>query len=249
MTTSDDTCLQLLVTRLATHYPLGEADCAALLALPFKLREKEAQSYLVREGDRPEHCGLLVSGYAFRHKHTGDGARQIIAVNIPGEVVDLQHLLFLEADHNVQMLTRGTVALIPREAIEGLMDAHHEVAKAIQAYTLVEAAVFREWTVNVGRRDARSRIAHLLCEFAVRLTAQGLNSQGSFEFPMSQEQLADATGLTTVHVNRTLKALEAEGLIERHRRLVRFPQWERLRDVGDFNARYLHMVDRPELVH
>lgn len=106
--------------------------------------------------------------------------------------------------------------------------------------TLVEASTFREWTVNVGRRDARSRIAHLLCEFAYRLDMQGLSPDGGYELPMTQEQLADAAGLTPVHVNRVLQALQRDELLDRDRRMLRFIDRERLQQVADFNPRYLH---------
>jgi CRP-like cAMP-binding protein len=203
----------------------------------------EPHSYCVREGDRPERCAIIVSGYAFRHKITGEGHRQILSINIPGEAVDFQNLFIAESDHNVQMLTRGQLAEIPMHSIEELVLAQPHVARAVLTMSLVEASIFREWAVNVGRRDARSRIAHLLCEFAYRLSLQGFEPDGSYELPMTQEQLADATGLTSVHVNRVLKALQAEGLIDRDRRVVSFPDWQRLRDVGDFNARYLHPLD------
>ena len=116
-----------------------------------------------------------------------------------------------------------------------------DVGRAILVTTLVEASIFREWVLNVGRRDSRSRLAHLLCEFAIRLEAQGLEHDHGYALPMTQEQLADATGLTAVHVNRVLKSLELEGLIVRNRRNISFPDWRRLRDVGDFNQRYLHL--------
>jgi CRP-like cAMP-binding protein len=106
---------------------------------------------------------------------------------------------------------------------------------------LVDASIFREWTLNVGRRDARTRTAHLLCEFAMRLEVAGLGEQFDYELPMTQDQLADALGLTPVHVNRTLKALEAEGLIERTRRSVRIVNWKALANVGDFDPNYLHL--------
>jgi CRP-like cAMP-binding protein len=110
--------------------------------------------------------------------------------------------------------------------------------------TLIEASILREWVVNVGRRDARERIAHILCEFAVRLEARGLASEEEgFELPMTQEQLADATSLTSVHVNRVLKALAGEGLIERQRRNIRFVDWRALQDAGDFTRGYLHISD------
>jgi CRP-like cAMP-binding protein len=233
--------LQLLIRKLETHHKLEEPDRKGILALPHKLRSVESQSYLLREGDKPEKCAVLVSGFAFRHKLTGDGSRQILSIQIPGEAVDFQNMLLEQADHNVQMLTRGEVAEVPIAAFEQLANANANVARAMFISTLVEASTFREWTLNIGRRDARSRIAHLLCEFAVRLNAQGLKNENSYELPMTQEQLADATGLTSVHVNRVLKGLQADKLIERDRRAIRFPDWKRMRDTGDFNARYLHM--------
>ena len=222
--------------------PLSDADRAAILALPHKLRALDAATYTIREGDPPSRCALLVSGYAFRQKLTGDGARQIIALHIPGDILDLQNMFLDVSDHNVQMLTRGEVADIPREALEALVLERPLVGRACLVSTLVEASIFREWVLNVGRRDSRSRVAHLLCEFALRLEAQGLAKDHSYTLPMTQEQLADATGLTAVHVNRVLKGLQADGLIERDRRRLRFPDWRRMRDVADFNQRYLHLA-------
>jgi CRP-like cAMP-binding protein len=151
------------------------------------------------------------------------------------------------SDHNVQMLTRGTVADVSRASMQELALTRPAVGRAILISTLVEASIFREWVLNVGRRDSRSRIAHLLCEFAVRLEAQGLTQPGGFELPMTQEQLADATGLTSVHVNRVLRILELDGLITRNRRSIQFPSWQRIRDAGDFNRRYLHLSDEQDL--
>lgn len=233
--------LHLLVRRIDAHFPLTSDDRAAILDLPYKLRKLEAQAYTMREGDRPDGCAVLLSGFAFRHKVTGEGARQILSIHIPGEALDFQNMFLGESDHNVQMLTRGLVAEIPRGPLEELVLSNENVGRAAQIYTLVEASIFREWTLNIGRRDARSRIAHLLCEFAYRLTARGVNPQGLYELPMTQEQLADCTGLTSVHVNRVLQALQREGLIQRERRMVQFVSWERMQDVADFNPRYLHM--------
>jgi CRP-like cAMP-binding protein len=233
--------LQLLVRKLEQHSPMTAADREAILALPYVLRTLEPHSYTVREGDPPVHCGVLVSGFAFRQKSTSDGARQIVALQIPGEALDFQSLFLDEADHSVQMLTRGDVAFVPREAIQQLARSNLAVAHAIFVTILVDSSIFREWVLNVGRRDARGRLAHLLCEFALRLEAQGLAPEYGYELPMTQEQLADALGLTPVHVNRTLKQLESEGLIARNKRNVSFPDWERMRDVADFNQRYLHL--------
>jgi CRP-like cAMP-binding protein len=161
--------------------------------------------------------------------------------HIPGEALDLQQLALDVADHSVQMLTRGQVAIVEQRHIRRLMAADPAVAHAIFTAVLVEGSMFREWVLNVGRRDARTRMAHLLCEFALRMERSGLAGGDGFELPITQEQLADAVGLTPVHVNRTLKALEATGLITRSKRVITFPSWQRMRDVGDFNQRYLHL--------
>ena len=107
--------------------------------------------------------------------------------------------------------------------------------------TLIDASIFREWIMNVGRRDARERLAHIFCEFALRLESAGMGSTTGYELPMTQEQLADATGLTAVHVYRTLKAMDAEGLIKRERRFILIPDWEKLRTVAGFSELYLHL--------
>ena len=185
-------------------------------------------------------CGVLGSGLAYRQKLTGDGDRQIIGLCVPGDPLDFQHLFLDVADHSVQMMTRGEVLLIQRAHFQELVRTRAGVAHAVLVNILIESSIFREWVLNVGRRDARARMAHLFCEFAIRMEAHQLAEVTGFHFPVTQEQLADALGLTPVHVNRTLKALEADGLITRDKRTVRFPSWERLREVGDFNHRYLH---------
>jgi CRP-like cAMP-binding protein len=238
---ASDNPLEFLARNLEAHTLLNAADRKALLTLPYKLRTLEAATYLVREGDPPQRCCVVITGLAFRQKSTGDGQRQIIGLQVPGDAIDFQNLFLDVSDHNVQMLTRGTVAEVPRSAFQDIVLARPGVARAILVATLIEASIFREWILNIGRRDARGRLAHLLYEFGVRLEALGMASDHGYELPMTQEQLADATGLTSVHVNRVLKSLEMEGLITRNRRNISFPDWRRLREVGDFNARYLHL--------
>lgn len=240
--------LDLLVRTLQLHAPLGAAEQRALRALSCTVRTLEAQSYIVREGDPPTICAVLVSGFAYRQKLTSDGARQIVSIQMPGDPLDLQNMFLDVADHSIQTLTRAEVAFIPRGEFETLARTDAAIGYACLMNVLVEASISREWVLNVGRRDSRARMAHLLCEFAVRLEAHGLVDQYGYDLPMTQELIADATGLTSVHVNRTLKGLEAEGLIARNKRKVSIPDWEALRDVGDFNLRYLHLEpSRPPL--
>jgi CRP-like cAMP-binding protein len=237
----DDHPLQCFASELDRLVPLSEEDREAVLDLPGRVRRLDAGSYLVREGSIPAHCAILVDGYAYRQKVTGEGSRQILAVCIPGDAVDLQNIFLDVADHSVQMMSVGHVVDVPREHIQQLMLSHPNLSRAIMQLTLVEAAILREWVVNVGRRHARERIAHILCEFAVRLDTRGLASGDSYELPMTQEQLADATALTPVHVNRVLKSLESDGLIKRKRRHIQFPDWRALQDAADFSRTYLHI--------
>lgn len=238
MTTTEPA--ERIVRRLETRAPLDEADREAIRALPIVSRVLEPASYVVREGEAPEICAVLMSGFAYRHKVTMSGERQILAVHMPGEFLDLQNSFLDVADHNVQALTRAEVAIVPVAVLRALAHARPAVAHAMWIDTLIDAAIFREWIVNVGRRDSITRIAHLLCEFALRLRALGLVDEYRYELPMTQEQIADATGLTPVHVNRVLKELGRLGLIVRDKRAVSIADWDRLRQVGDFSTRYLH---------
>ena len=232
--------IERIVRRLDLRAPLTQEDRAAIRALPFAYRTLDAATYMVREGEVPTYCMLLLSGYAYRHKVTGDGQRQIMAIHLPGEFLDLQNSFLGVADHNVQALTRCEIAVLPVVALQELAESHPLVGRAMWIDTLIDAAIYREWLVNVGRRNALSRLAHLLCEFALRLEHAGLAGESVYELPMTQEQLADTTGLTSVHVNRVLKELGHRRLIQRNKRAVTILDWAGLQDVGDFSSRYLH---------
>ena len=236
--------LMPMVTKLQMWTRLDDADRDAVLALPHRIRALRAHEFIVRDGDEPRHSCLILSGYAIRHKLTGSGGRQIMSIHMKGDIVDLQNSLLRSADHNVQTLNEVEAAFIPIAAIEELAIERPNLGKAMWNETLVDGAIFREWTLNIGRRDARTRMGHMLCEFALRLETVGLGEQCRYELPMTQEQLADALGLTSVHVNRTLKALAADGLIERTNRSVRIPDWKKLAEIADFDSRYLHLDQR-----
>jgi CRP-like cAMP-binding protein len=220
----------------------GPADEEALLNLPHRLKGIERHGYVVRERDKATHSCVLLSGFAIRHKIVAGGARQIVAVHMKGDIVDLQNSFLGVADHSVQVLTESVVAFIPREAVRKLAVDHPAIGMAMWHDTLVDASIFREWIANVGRRDAHTRIAHLLCEFSLRLKVAGLGDVTDYEMPITQEQIADCTGLTPVHVNRTLKVLEAENLIARRSsRAIQIGDWKKLAEAGDFDSTYLHL--------
>jgi CRP-like cAMP-binding protein len=234
--------LQLLLDCLELRSPLAHDDRQAILALPYTMKSLAPGGYAVREGEPPTGCGVLVSGFAYRQKLTGDGGRQILSIHIPGEALDFQNIFLNVADHSVQMLTRGHIALIPRADIQKIARSSAAIGHAILVNILVDASIFREWILNVGRRDAKSRLAHVLCEMAVRLDAHGLADDMGYHLPMTQAELADALGLTPVHLNRVIRSLELDGLINRSKRDITFPDWERMRDIADFNDRYLHLA-------
>jgi CRP-like cAMP-binding protein len=239
-----------MVQKLRYWHGFDRADEEALLNLPHRLKTIERHGYIIREREPATHSCLLLSGFAIRHKIVVDGARQIVAIHMKGDMVDLQNSFLTVADHSVQVLTESEVAFIPRDEIKTLAFARPNIGMAMWFDTLVDASVFREWIANVGRRDARTRVAHLLCEFSLRLQSAGLGEATDYELPMTQEQIADATGLTSVHVNRTVKGLEADGLImRRSSRSVTIGNWKKLAAAGDFDSNYLHLkIDDPALV-
>jgi CRP-like cAMP-binding protein len=213
----------------------------ALLDLPHSVVALDKQQVVVREGDDVSHCWLVLSGYCVRFKYVGNGSRQIVSIHMKGDLVDLNNALLGKADHGVQTLTPSKMAKMPIEPLRVLSDGEPAIKDALWIDTLVDASIHREWVANIGRRDATTRMAHLLCEFALKMDAIGLD-QMDYELPMTQDQLADATGLTAVHVNRVLQGLAADGLIERvTSKSVFIGDWKKLAAAGDFHRGYLHL--------
>ena len=243
--TSDRHPLEPFVRDLASRAELTADDRTAILNLPHTIRILNPPAHLFRDGELRSLCAVLVSGLAYRYKMTGAGARQIVAVHIPGEALDLECLFLKEADHGLQVLTQAEVALIPLQAIRTLISEIPSVNHAIIASMLVTASISREWITNNGRRNARARIAHLLCEISIRIDTQLLGRRNGYILSMTQEQIADATGLTSIHVNRMLKSLKSDGLISGRGRYIEIPDWRALRDAGDFTNRYLHIPLEP----
>lgn len=226
--------------RWSKKIELSEADRQAVMGQRWTLRSFRKSEYIVREGSSATECGFIVGGYAYRQKVVESGARQIMSIHIPGEFVDLQNSLFAKADHNVQSLGASTLAMLSRRDLTALIDQHPAVGRALWLDTLVDAAIFREWVVNVGRRDSRTRVSHLICEHVSRLQAVGAGTELEFQFPITQLELADCTGLTAVHVNRVLQDLRQQELIELRNGKLRILDWTGLQRTGAFDKSYLH---------
>lgn len=234
-----------MLDKLTRRSPLGPAETNAILALQYRLADVDPGTYLVREGNKVKNCCLLLWGFVYQSKITGSGSRQIVSIHLRGDLVDLQNTLIEDADHNVQALTHAQVAYIPCQAILNLTEAYPAIGRALWLDTLVDASMAREWILNIGQRNARQRIAHLLCELALCQEAAGICKAPDYELPMTQEQIGDATGLTSVHVNRTLGTLRADGLISTDGRKVTIKDWSGLRSAGDFSKGYLHQPALP----
>jgi len=232
---------QPLIRKLESIGALSEQDREALASLPVQVRDLDADEDVVREGDVPSVCCLLLDGFMHRYKVLPDGKRQILALHTPGDVPDLQSLFLRHLDHSLAASVPSTAAFIPHEALRALMRAHPTVADLFWRDTLIDAAIFREWIVALGQRSALSHLAHLLCEVFTRLRAVGLAQDQSCNLPLTQTELGDACGLSSVHVNRTLQELRGEGLIELHHGRLTILDWARLQEVAQFDPAYLHL--------
>ena len=231
----------IIVRRLQATFDLSESERAAIYGLPLHVRHYDRGQDLVREHDRPSQCVLILEGWIARYKVLGNGRRQVVAIEIPGDMPDVQSLYLEVMDHNLGSLTKCVVGFVPHVTMKAMLAAYPRIATAVWRQTLIDGSVSREWVLNVGAREAYARIAHVLCEIYVRLKAVGLTNKDSFGLPISQAALGEATGLSNVHVNRVMKALRTDGLVALNRGVVTILDIERLMEVSSFDGTYLHM--------
>jgi CRP-like cAMP-binding protein len=231
-----------LVRKLESIHSLDEDDRAALRNLPLQLNHLKAGQDIVREGDRPSRSCFLMSGMAYWYKTTGTGKRQILSFQVPGDLPDMQSIHLATLDSSLATLGPCQVAFVQHEPMRRICQARPNIASAFWRMTLIDSAVFREWVANVGSRQAYSRISHLLCELVVRLDAVGLTNGKTCELRMTQTEMGDATGLSTVHVNRTLQSLRQKKIIRWKDSTFEVLDWQALKEAGDFDAAFLHLV-------
>jgi CRP-like cAMP-binding protein len=238
---------EILIRKLQSNNALSEGDRRAIREVELKPRPVEADHDIVRHGDRPSQCAIIMAGWAYRYKILSSGRRQIVSFHFPGEMPDLQSLLIPRSDHNIATLSGTMVALVPHSQMRDLMARSPGLAEIFWRDTLIDSAIYREWVVNVGQRPALERIAHLFCETFVRLEAIGLVQRAgetrSFPWPVTQVLLGEAAGMSAVHVNRTLQELRASKLISTHQGAVTIPNWDRLEEVAGFDPDYLSIEE------
>lgn len=231
-----------LLLRLNKYSKLSQADTQVLEGLSRSpVHEISPRRDLIREGDNPRHVRLMLEGWACRYKTTREGQRQIVGFFIPGDFCDLNVFVLRHMDHSIGAITRLRVAQIPPERLEEVTAEHPRIAQAFWWHELVNASIQREWLLNMGQRSAYERLGHLFVEIFFRMRTAGLAERDGCEFPLTQNDLADATGLTSVHVNRTLQDLRREGLVELERKRLRLPDLSALMNASGFNPNYLHL--------
>jgi len=236
--------LNPLLRKLEAFAPLSEAERAVLEGLSGPIEVVPAHADLIREGDKPKGILLVLEGMAFRYKTRASGARQIVAYLVPGDMGDLDVALLDQMDHNIASFSACKVVWIKPETLASIQQNYPTIARALRMSTLVDEATLREWLVNVGCRSAIERIAHLFCELLVRLQVVGLATDNSYTLPLTQLDLADTTGMSNVHVNRSLQELRRQGLIELKGGRLTILNLPRLRAVAEFKANYLHLGDQ-----
>jgi CRP-like cAMP-binding protein len=233
-----------LVRKLEQFAPLALEDRAFLDRVTAeRVRRFGPHDDIIREGDDPRDVNLFLSGWGCRYKQLRDGRRQIMAFFLPGDLCDHNVFVLREMDHSIAALTPVTVAELSRDTFARMTADHPRITRALWWETLVNAAVQREWTVNLGQREAGERMAHLLCELFLRLRGIGLTEGDACDFPITQADLAAATGMSMVHVNRTLQELRGRDLIVLKGRRLTIPHFGDLMTVGLFDPTYLHQSE------
>lgn len=237
--------ISLLIHKLEQRDTLSDEERQALQGAVARFKEVRADEDIVREGDRPSESTLLLEGFTARYKLLSNGKRQITALHVPGDFVDLHSFLLKKMDHGVVALTPCRVGLFPHANLREITEKHPHLGRLLWLSTLIDGAIHREWLVAMGRRPALNQMAHILCELFVRLQAVGLTQDKSFTLPLTQAELGDALGLSTVHVNRVVQELRGAGLITWRGETLTIEDWPRLEEVAEFDPTFLHLDNGP----
>ncbi|MBV1690332.1 Crp/Fnr family transcriptional regulator [Novosphingobium sp. G106] len=223
---------------------LEEAERARLEAAIMDVRFVEPRARLVRAGERLTHSTMLIEGFLCRYMDDRRGLRQLVAIHVPGDFVDLHGYPLGTLDHDIASLTAATIAAVPHEALAAIERDAPEMARKLWFATLLDAAIHRAWLFRLGRLDAVGRVAHFLSETNARLVLAGLSDGRRFALGLTQNDLAEICGLTDVHVNRVIRTMREEGLCTFRSSLVEIPDPKRLASRGQFDSSYLYIDEQ-----
>ena len=232
---------RLLLHKLEQFGTLSAEELGLLRTLSPRVVTVGHDQDVLQVGDRATHCSLLLEGFLCRYRMLEDGRRQITSFHVPGDIPDLTVLLDEQVDYALSTLTPVKIAVLPRTTLLSWIERSPRLGFLFWKATLLDAAIQREWAVNLGRRTAYESVAHLLCELVARLDAGGLVRKRTCDLPITQTELADATGLSTVHVNRTLQQLRGERLLEWRGGTLAVSDWQGLSDAAGFDPAYLQL--------
>ncbi|WP_207182823.1 Crp/Fnr family transcriptional regulator [Methylobacterium indicum] len=232
----------ILLRKLERFGTFSEVERRAITELPVTIRSLGAGQDIVRDHERQSHCCLMLDGWASRYQVCSRGKRQIFSFHIPGDLTDYQSLHLPANDYSVCTLTSAIVAFIPHERLHELISIFPQIAVALWRDAHVDAAISRSWLVGMGVRTACEALAHLLCELYVKLEAAGLAANLRYHLPITQGVLADALGLSNVHVNRVLSELRTRGIFTLSNHVLQIHNWNDLTRYCDFDPSYLHLV-------
>lgn len=241
-----DESANVFLARLRHLTPLGEQELALIAHSCSPARQVGAKSDIIREGERPERLHVLLDGWACRLKLLPDGRRQIAGLVLPGDVCNLDSLYAQRSDYGVATLTACTIVSIDRAVLRDLATQSAAISEAIGLLLVIENALLIERNASLGRRSAREHLAHFLCELLLRLTHVGQARDNGYTLPITQEDISDVLGLTSVHVNRVLQGLRNEGLIQQRGHDLVIREWCALREMADFQTSYLHLENGEE---
>ena len=220
---------------------LDAEEMASITALRIRPRVLPAQTQYYSEGSAPSPCAIVQDGVLCQNKLTSDGNRQIVGVRLVNEFVGLPNLFLRETDHDAEALTPCRLLEVEPRAMRWLARRHPAIGQMLVADALLTGSIAQDWIINIGRRDPRCRVAHLLCELALRIDGSSLSHGSVFRLPFNQQQLGDAVGLGRVAVNRVLKELAAMQIVSHDRGCITIRDPRSLEQFGDFTARYLHL--------
>ncbi len=235
-----------LIRKLERGAALTHKDRSLLQKACERTRQVGSRQDIIREGERPEKVHLVLAGFACRYKTLEDGSRQNMALLVPGDFCDLHVAILGQMDHSIATLSACTIVDIPRATILDLTENHPGITRALWWCTLVDEATLREWLLSMGQREAGQQMAHLVCELLLRLQSVGLADKNGYDLPITQVELGETLGISSVHVNRVLQALREAGLIEWKGQRLTIPDIDRLKAFCGFTANYLHLQARVE---
>lgn len=237
--------IEKLLQRLRRFDTVSASEEKALRDAASETVQFDRYRTIVRAKEEQQASNLLLEGLVHRYKDLSNGSRQSLEISVPGDFVDLHSLLMKRLDHHIGALTNCRLLLFPHERLKTLVSEYDHLGRLLWLSTMIDASIHREWIVSLGLRTAKSRIAHLFCELKVRFETVGMAEESAYELPLTQEDLGELLGLTSIHINRSLRDLREQGVVTFAKKVVQIANWEELKAVAEFDPFYLGLQQQP----